>query len=383
MGKLSFFPWLEVQEGFECGDFRILRYRKGHHQEEQGVNQDLVDAILAPYHDTHGAPVTRATLLQHSSQESLTSDLDESYHIDLFVFADLLAFAGLARRRFFSQFEYSNRDNYGLILQEFTEPGRGVLITTRRRDGSTNTFFTGDVYKVQRPAHVQHDSVSVDQEFLAGLVSAMGHEAWPQLFQAIVLFNEANTDRSDMPVGTELILTYASLEQGLGVPGKPTRDVAEEFAAAVAPRQEVPPADWKVGQGNAHAVTLLENSTNLRTAWLQDLAVSRGSLAHGHSADAYPACWQPHEHLLLGAHALPLVIKLRLREMVGYELTANDNAGIEAFESLLNERHFEDPEDEATGTERPWNKILRDHRMRVWIRDAGERWLGQDEGAVS
>ena len=352
MGKLAFFPWLDIEEAVECDGFRLLRYRRGQAPGEDAADQAVIDGVLAPYYDAHGKPVARATLLQHSSQNSPTSDLDESYHVDLFVFSDLLAFAGLAGRRFFGHFQYSNRDNYGLILQQFTEPGGGALITTRRRDGSTDVFFPGDVYKVQRPAHVHHDRVTVDENLLASLVAAMAHPDWPQIYQAIVLFNEANTDRLEMPPGTEVILLYAAMEQALGVPSKRPKIVAQRFAEVFAPQAVLPPSEWKVGRENEPGGTLLKNSANLRTAWLQDLANSRGSLAHGHSTEAYPACWQPHEHLLFGAHVLPLVVKLRLRDMAGYELTAEDRAGIQACEPLLNERHF--GEAEAGQDKHPW-----------------------------
>jgi hypothetical protein len=381
LGKLAFFPWLDVKASFDCGDFRVVRYRRGEAPGANAEEQAAIDKLLAPYHDAHGDSVSRATILQHVGQASPTDAVDETYHLDLFVFADLLAFTGLSTRRFFSPFGYSNRDHYRLILQQFTEPGRGVLITTRRRDGSTDAFFTGDVYKLQRPNHVGHVQLEADQDFLRALVAAMAHPDWPRVYQAIILFNEANTDRIEMPIGTELVLTYAAIEQGLGMAGAPTRDVAAAFAEVLQPYDPLPTEDWAVPEGNPRAEKLLQKSASLRAAWLQDLANSRGSLAHGHALETYPACWQPHEHLLLGAHAVPLLVKRRLQDMIGYELSAKDRGSIDALEPLINARHFESSDNDEDDSDQGWSKILDRHRMRVWVRDAADKFFPEDTAA--
>lgn len=133
MGKLAFFPWLDINASFDCGDFRILRYRRGEAPGDSAEEQVAIDELLAPYHDAHGDSVSRATILQHVSQASPTDGIDEAYHLDLFVFADLFAFTGLSTRRFFNPLGYSNRDHYRLILQEFTRPCEALMIRCRYR----------------------------------------------------------------------------------------------------------------------------------------------------------------------------------------------------------------------------------------------------------
>lgn len=381
MGKLAFFPWLELKESLECGEFRLLQYRRREAPAADSEEQAAIDDVLRPYQTANGDPVTRATILQHASQGTPTDPVEEGYHVDLFVFSEILAFAGLASRRFFSNFEYSNRDHYRLILQQFTDPGRGVLITTRRRDGSTNSFFTGDVYTVQRPNHLGHGPLTLEAGLLEALLQAMATDTWPELYQSLILFGEANTDRIDMPVGTEVLLAYAAFEQALGLADARARDVTAEFADLLEPDRQLPSTDWTIPEDNPRAAQLLEKAPNIRTAWLQDLANSRGSLAHGHSTEAYPACWAPHEHLLLAAHALPLVVKKRLAAIAGYDLTSRDRAGIEALEPLINTRHFEVGEDGESVEKHPWPDIISEHQMRAWVHDAADKYESGEKTA--
>ena len=375
MGKLAFLPWLSLDAEFEVGDFRLVPYHRGEAPGVDAGEQAAIDKVLSAYRDLHGKPIDRATVIRHSAQESPSADFSESLHLDFFVFVDLLAFAGLAARRFFGHFEYTNRDSYRLVLQQFSTPGRGVLVTTRRRDGGTNMFYSGDTFVVYRPHHVGSDPAKLDEGLLHALVAAMSDEQWPRLYQGVLLFNEANTDRIEVPQGTELIMTYAALEQLLDSAGRPPAEVARVFSDFLSPREDLERQAWKVAHGNDRAQRLLDSVPNLRTAWLLDLGISRGSVAHGHATEAYPACWQLHEHLLFGAHVVPLALKRQLHALGYYSMTDDDIGGVEVLEALLNEDHFEYPEsDNAEREKRPWLRIIDGERIRRWVHAATERY---------
>ena len=47
-----------------------------------------------------------------------------------------------------------------------------------------------------------------------------------------------------------------------------------------------------------------------------------------------PSIWKIYEHLLLGAHCFPLLVKQQLKAAEHYTLTKQDQVGIEAFERL-------------------------------------------------
>ena len=270
MGKGGFFPWFFVKEPVVCGEFQVLPYQRGVFPGAQTSEQDTLDLVVGRYREANDLQVSRASILQHSSQTGPTDPVEEGLHVDSFVFADLLPFSALANRRFFGDLEYSNRDSFRLIVQQYTEPGRGVMVTPRRRDGSTNIFCSGEVLTDQRPRHVYHQRTPIDEPLLEKLVDARGHSDWPELDQTIVRFDEANTDRLEFPASTELLLTYAAFEQALGVPGEKTKRVGHVFSEVMQPREELDPAEWTIQVGNPRAQQFLSSAPSRRSGWVQD-----------------------------------------------------------------------------------------------------------------
>ena len=52
--------------------------------------------------------------------------------------------------------------NFGFVIQAFSDPQRGVLMGFRRRDGSIDSYVTGDIYQVRLPAHVNVRRIKPD-----------------------------------------------------------------------------------------------------------------------------------------------------------------------------------------------------------------------------
>ena len=338
MSQVAFFPWIRLDHDVDLGAYRLLRYRREQSPAEDRDQQRLIDSVLEPFLGSGIHPIRRATIVT-TPDRALTDDFADDVREDLFVLGDLVAFSGLASRYYFEH-RYWNRDHFRLVLQSFAEPRTGVTLLSRRRDGSTTTFVTRTAYRVSCPDHAHPTPVSLDEPLLASLLVAREQDDWGPIGQAIVLFNEANTDRLEMPEGSEMTLVYAAFEQLLGMAGRPPREVAVAFSELLAPDESCPADEWAVADGNQRAARLLDRAGSLRHAWLEDLAISRGSLAHGHRDGAFPACWSPREHLLFSSFVFPLVAKRVLAGLGLYHMADEDERLIETFEFLLNERHF-------------------------------------------
>jgi hypothetical protein len=355
MPQLAFFPWLRIQTNIDVGPYQLLQYQRGA-QPANGLLQAQIDTVIQPYKDATGHPIHNATILT-TIDRGLTDDMTGILHAELFEFSELVAAATLSARRFFEYAGYCNRDNARLVIQGFREDDGGSLIRARRRDGPSAAYMTADVYEVRCPHHVRLNHIALDVPLLSALHAAQHEPAWLQFFQAAVLFNEANTDRDYMPETVELVLSFASLEQLLDRAGRPVRDVAEAFSAIWVPIEPLPRNQWTLPPAAQGIRTRLERAPSLRYAWLEDMAHARGSLAHGHAAETYPAAWSVPEHLLFAAFVIPRLLKLRLTQIGHYTLTDNDQIDVDVLEELLNERHLE-PRNPSDTTPLPWSRVV-------------------------
>lgn len=334
MPHLAFFPWIELEEDRNVGDYSLKRFKRGSLPRADEECRGTLDSVLEPYRDTSDKPVGSAVIL-HRRDRGLTDDLSEADRSDLFRFAELFAFAALAAREFFISDCYCNRDHLRLIIQACSDPRGGAVVVTRRRDGINSDMVPGAIYRVQVPAHVTPPGLKIkpDWALLRALLASREREAWSGLYQGIVLFNQASTDAPGTSLDTELVLTYAAIEQILGLSKKKhQRCFSAKFADAWDPSQELPRSEWRRPTDGSRS----KSGKNLRTCWASDLRTCRGNLAHGHHADQAPSRWTVQEHLLLTSFAVPRLVKQILSGLDLYELTENDTRDIDAFESLLN-----------------------------------------------
>jgi hypothetical protein len=283
--------------------------------------------------------------------------MDARVHSELFGVGDSVAFSLLSARRFFHPVDYCNRDHARLVIQAFDKADGGTLIRTRRRDGSTSAFFSAGVHEVRCPHHVFRGHVPLDVGLLDALCRSLEHEDWPRISQAVALFNEANTDQDFMPEAAELILSYAAIEQVLDRAGESPREVASAFEAAWSLADPVPRDRWVARPIDASGASRLGRAPSLRHTWIEDLAIARGSVAHGHAAASYRGIWSLAEHLILAAFAVPRLVKLQLAAFGTYAATDQDSATHEILEELINTPPFAE-RDPDTGEPHPWNRIL-------------------------
>ena len=174
--------------------------------------------------------------------------------------------------------------------------------------------------------------IKPDRALLHAVLASREQEGWSRLYRGIVLFNQANTDAPDMSMDTELVLTYAAMEQILGISSRSDQKrFPTKFAEAWQPSREVPQGEWRAPPPGRPWT-----KDSLRACWAFDLRICRGNLAHGHGESALPSQWTVREHLLLTSFTVPVLVKRVLSGMGVYELTDDDERDINALEPLLN-----------------------------------------------
>jgi len=332
MPQLAFFPWIELGDDLDVGSYSLKRFKPGSLPSVDDGLRATLDSVLAPYRDTSGRPVGSSVIL--TAGRGLTDALSAEDREDLFCFAELFSFAALATREFFTQDHYFNRDYLRLVIQGFADPKGDVVVVTRRKDGGEKLIIPRTCYRVQAPDHVAQPGrrIKPDRALLHALLASREHKAWSRLYQGIVLFNQANTDAPDTSPDTELVLTYAAMEQILGISSRPDRrQFHAKFAEAWYPTREVPRGEWRAPPTGR---TWTKNS--LRACWASDLKQCRGNLAHGNGEGSRPSPWTVRQHLLLTSFAVPRLVKQVLSGLGFYEPTASDTRDLDVFESLLN-----------------------------------------------
>src|SRR5438094_454718 len=115
-------------------------------------------------------------------------------------------------------------------------------------------------------------------------------------------------------------------------------------------------------------------SRTLRFVWAREFYELRGEYAHGRITTGRRHTWTPQEHMLLAAIAFPLLVKSHLVRSTSYEMTDDDWAQIDAFESLLDSDFFTPPRDQQNSWDWIWTRLQSHHhgsrRLRRVIEEA-------------
>ena len=356
MSMLAFLPWLDLDEDVRLPEFSLVRFERG--RLPGGGIQATLDAVLELYVVGDNRPVPKATLFRLADRE-LTDDLTDDERGEAFALGELVSLAGLAAREFFAPFHYANRDNFTLVIQGFADPAGGVAVRSRRRDGSSSTYKTRGAARVRQPDHVVGTGgVRLDVPLLQALLKLRGTEEWPDFEESIFFFNRANTDSNDVFEQVEIISTTSAFERLLGCRSGKEQELAERFVDEWRQRRCLLPSRCPripTGQKQFAGKCIAE-------VWIRDFFRHRGNVGHGRKTTEHPALWSAEEHLILGAYAFPLLVKLVLAKRGLYALTPDDQADVDAFEELacaklfaqIREKDREGREGELVW---PWNQI--------------------------
>lgn len=358
MGMLAFLPWVQVAEPQDIAEFGLVPFRRGLAPAGRGTaEQAIFDGLLAPYH-SGGAPIAQATLIRNGGGD-LTRELSDEERGALFVFSELLSASGLSEREFFGLgLSYQNRDNFRLVIQGFSGDARGAAITTRRRDGSTMNYWPEGSYRVQKPDHIPlHGRTALDLELFNLLLAYRESNDWEAVYEAILGFNLANTDSSDISEHIEAVLLVGAFERLFDCHHGKEDELAERFSATVVPTAIKGP---RTTGASPETLKRFAKSKSVRDMWIRDFFRLRGNLAHGKVESKYQPAWGLRNHLLLGSFVFPLALKLRLHAAGAYELTERDQEAIDIFEEQLLHDHFAPVGDLDDPRAYPWNRVRKE-----------------------
>jgi hypothetical protein len=364
MPMVCFFPWVKISEPLVFGSFRLAPF--GHATTSGEIPAELNDgigAVLEAYsfrRDVHRASVP---VLRHE-RTTFTADLSDEEVAEYFEFRTRLTFTSLAARQFFGH-RYCNSDNVRLVIQGFTpERAGGALITTRRRDGGQRTIAPRGSLHIPRPMHVAASCDlprDLDSPLLQSLETALqgGSASWPQLADAIRLFVGANTDSDNVGLHAELIDTVSAFSRLADKWDE--RGTVGGFLAVLPPPGESDAKHYGPKAGDARLKRPIAEGKAVREVWLADAYRLRGQYGHGHVATPpYNPFWSIHEHLLLAAVALPLMVKAMLAREGFYKPTAMDVTFNDAFDTLATLEPFAltEERDEQEEEQYPWRDTL-------------------------
>lgn len=375
MKVVALFPWLQPHKETDCGDFSLIPYIRGKAPGGTGTPlQALLDELTLPYMSHSNEPIKAATLMRISGQD-IIGELNEDQRDELFLFGELVAFSGLAKREFFAgHINYTNRDNFILAVQSFKQidPNSGTVIVVRRRDGSCDTTVSRKALRIHCPAHVPRvlSSDILDVTLLKILVTArkkLKPEDWERCYESIWWFNKANTDSAQVTPQEEVVFSVSAFERLLDSRTGVLEDLVPPFLELVNPSESVSIDKCTKSLGRLRGKV---KSSSIREAWLRDLVILRHNHAHGMKAPGYHPCWSIEEHLLLASYIFPLMVKRMLHRNLLYRPTSEDEVDINAFESLANADLFS-PQTSPDGSERwPWHEIRDTHMWKAKDREA-------------
>ncbi len=368
MPMLGFLPWIAFDNSMAIGPFSFVPYVRG--RAPFGIDspaQKTADLLLEPYRTLQGRSVRDAVLVQVTGREPFDELLDEEAQA-LFEAVELLAFAALACRDYFNfnSITYCNRDHFAFYLQQFQDPGGGAGVLTRRRDGHTRKILPREVYRVVMPDYVYPLRPTIDHALLSALWTSRGSASWEHFFEAILGFNQANTDSNQVPEQSEAVALVGAFERLYDIRTASKREHA--LVEAVLPDLQWRPQLGCEACGRA-GVSVEKTAVALGPTeeWLRDFFRSRGGWAHGRRDPTHPAIWTRWEHLLLGAFVFPLVLKGKLRREYGYEPSADDHLRLSVLDHLVCIENLLVADDPVADDEHPWRTVMCQGRIQQLV----------------
>jgi len=364
MSMLTFFPWLKIKEDIKIGDIKLHKFKLSEENTNKDRFQYICEKVVKHYYIHTNHIIDECTLLFINKKDDF-EDFDEEEIDFLFSFSEILAFSGLSKREYFGLgFQYWNRDNFTLVIQGFDEKSDGVTTVTKRRDGSTKAYWSGDVFKVKMPFHVNNIVVTIDTSLVESLLDFQESFGANGIFltDALFFFNRANTDDNFISEYQEIVMMVSAFQRLLGCKTGKVDELIDRFMSIFNPKQ-----DFNINQSKRIKNSKYNNnSVTLREAWLRDFYQLRNDYAHGKRISGRPRIWIPQEHLLLGAYSFPLLVKILLGDKY-YHLSEDDADDIELFEKLVEANILKKPK---KSEQWEWNKIRSDYKFHKAIEKA-------------
>jgi hypothetical protein len=372
MPSIFFLPWVKTNNTQEFDRIHFLPYVRGSKPGNLGnISQATLDKIIGNYADHAnypasdlGASVKQATIV-HWVDDDENLNITEEEISRRMQFAEWLTMSALSARRFGSHSHYCNSDGVTLIGQSFEpEKAGAVYFSTRRRDGNSNIMLSADRGRPYflRPIHVASNLVvEFDLKLLDALTQIKDLDLKNRIFDSVELFNQANTDASEVSQAAEMVMMRAAFETLLDA-SHITTDLVKKFAMHFNNALNSPV--WHSGNFDEKKWLTRwpdKNKSPIKRptdAWVNDFCNARNDSAHGSSSASThpPSVWSIQNHLMFTSWLFPLVVKGVLAEHGEYVLSPADEDCRADFEKFFAE------DISARTTETPqesfWMKIL-------------------------
>jgi hypothetical protein len=320
--------------------------------------------IAARYFERENYPVTQITIIKTKGSEIL-ADAPESLIEDLHSLQQALTFSHLSQRVFFHPGKpYCNTSHFEMYMHRTHEAG--VVLQSRRRDGSTGAYLPLDFYAMYCPLQVAStDPLSPNVELANALFALIQHPESEGFVSAIDSFIDANTDSPQISERHESIHLYAAFERLFNIGNSDHKKCAKKLIELL--NIDAKPTDHYRHLTNRKRDDKLQQE-NTKGVWIKDLAIVRGQYAHGNNG-APPTCWSLREHLLLGAFIFPLAIKAHLARSAEYNLTDEDKAYINLFDELCDLKNLFEKHVAKYGSEIfAWAELVKKAQLPIWAK---------------
>jgi hypothetical protein len=358
--QMAFYPWLTIEKPLSVGKYELTPFVRG--QEPFGKEteeQKIVDRILRSYVHAPDGPISEATILKIDGN-AFNVQLAKEEKEDLFRFNELLAFSAMSQRTYFDSSGYINRDSFILCLQGFEHGRIGTSVMTRRKDWNTTTFLV-DGGRFSLPLHVPSNyKPRFDLELLIALLSVFEDERgcktpWSNYYNCIYSYNLSNTDNDQISDNLEMVLMVGALEMLLGIQNGSEKSLLKVFMSVFKPDRYL----------NVFSCPRLPSGDSVASEWLSDAFRLRGQFAHGRAFSPYQSKRKKHEHLLLGAFLLPLLLKQCLFADGKYSFTDEDRQKMNSFEKMCCEDLFAKSTNPEDRFDWPMHRILNDAKWEL------------------
>jgi len=375
---VAFLPWVGLSAPLTIGRLRLLPYERGKAPGDVAhCTQESLDRVMSAYAGHQDRGIEDATLIEVGDWYT-GMDADGKIN-EFFRLRDFIGMAALAKRRFFTHFQYCNFDTYHLVVQRFTKTSAGKqAVMSRRRDGSTMAYWAAKDFAFHRPMHVDgRASVDLEEALLKALLDLPAGS--DHVLEAIREFAHANTDSPDVMPHVELIMMKSAFEWLLDS-GPDIHPFRKALAAAFAGIKRIEDQEIK-GPRKGAWQKAWPKADNLLDAWAREFHALRGSSAHGVQRNAPKFVWPLHTHLLFTATLFPLLLKMWCERKGLYKLDLRDREKLRRIEQYIAEDPL-DPkygEDNDEEIENPW-KALEDECSLILL---AQRMYGKTEPQAS
>ncbi len=341
---LALLPWLKLGDDLKLGTYHFLRWpRDG---SEIAIEfRESINSICNMYKYISGETEQPQTIMIDTSK-ALFCRLDEKERQQYVEAITLLTMALIGENQYFHHGNYVNSSMTEIHFQNFSLGEDGVAFTSRKRDGNSSDMgYTFDKIIISTPTacRIHTGCNSISDKWLKSLETVLSRSTPLDrlIIEASSLFTQANTDSPSVLSSTEVITLANAFERLLEAEGR--LKISEKLSSLLSSWQNIKVKDsnlLKVKKVTASTIYQGKGYEDIEQWWLLRLwmlenYILRCDYVHGNDVDSKIWIWHPQQHMLLGSHIFPLLVKVLLVNETRYELNKEDRRKLHAIDNLL------------------------------------------------